>query len=72
MNRDEVLLLVYNKKVKRTGKIYSIWDPVMGNIPVSSYIAFFIAEEWMDSNLVLSKEGKQAVADAMKRRMQNA
>jgi hypothetical protein len=71
MNRDEILLAVYNKKVKSNGnKIFSIWDNDMQcNIPVSSHIAYFIAEDYMDKSLKLNKVGIAAVAEVMKKRM---
>lgn len=71
MNRDDVLLALYNKKVKSNGnKIFTIWDTVLEcNIPVSSHITFFKAEDYIDDKLNLTKEGKAAVMDVMKKRM---
>ena len=66
MNRDEVLLALYNRKVKKQGKHYLIWDPVMNcNIPVTSHITYFKNEEYINSDMSLTKEGKKAVMEAI-------
>lgn len=70
MNRDDVLLALYNRKIKKNGKHFLIWDDVLNcNIPVTQHINYFKNEEYINSDMTLTKEGKKAVMDVMAQRM---